>query len=449
MDIKRHIRTVIKATAVSLLFVVVPCYGDPIYDGAWSVKNDSIKVVTVATEDIVYDPFSERIYASVPSSVGDGGNSIAVIDPRNGTIEASIFVGSEPRKLAVSDDGKYLYVALEGSASVRRLDLASQSAGLEFPVGPSPRYGPLFVEDMEVQPGNASVLAISRRNKVVTPRHSGVAVYEDGVQRRVETPGHTGSNVVEFCSDSQHLYGYNNASTEYGFRTMEVDTSGVSVTKVTENVIYGFNVDIECEQDAMYATTGRLVDPLTHTLLGTFGAFGLVRPVPEANRVYFLARTGYSTVEISAFDIRTFIPVGTLEVPKVSGVPRSFIRWGERGLAFNTTGKQIFLIREAKIIPTSVEESRGRLPMTPLLSQNRPNPFKQTTTIEFAVPIAQQVTLRLFDTLGREVRKLVDGYTLAGRHAVTLDSGHLPSGVYFYSLETSSYVETRKLTLLK
>src|SRR5207249_956987 len=60
------------------------------------------------TRDLVYDPFRAKIYASLPSAAGDVGNSVATIDPRSATVEKTIFIGSEPGKLALSDDGRYL-----------------------------------------------------------------------------------------------------------------------------------------------------------------------------------------------------------------------------------------------------------------------------------------------------------------------------------------------------
>src|SRR5688572_28998581 len=77
-------------------------------------ETNSIRQLSIATKDIVYDPFSQMIYASVPSSASSNGNSITEINPVAGTIGPSVFVGSEPTKLALSDNGQYLYVALDG-----------------------------------------------------------------------------------------------------------------------------------------------------------------------------------------------------------------------------------------------------------------------------------------------------------------------------------------------
>lgn len=98
---------------------------------------------------------------------------------------------------------------------------------------------------------------------------------------------------------------------------------------------------------------------------------------------------------------------------------------------------------------TSVEQIRSDIPLTYALSQNYPNPFNPTTTIQFALPKKSRVTLKLFDMIGREVVTLIDGESPAGEFKVLLGAGNLPSGVYFYRLETRDFVRTRKLTLLK
>ncbi len=80
---------------------------------------------------------------------------------------------------------------------------------------------------------------------------------------------------------------------------------------------------------------------------------------------------------------------------------------------------------------------------------NYPNPFNPATTITYSLPQAEQVRLSIYDVLGREVRRLVDAQQAAGRHEVVFDAGTLPSGTYFYRVETPSGVQAKKLVLLK
>jgi hypothetical protein len=83
------------------------------------------------------------------------------------------------------------------------------------------------------------------------------------------------------------------------------------------------------------------------------------------------------------------------------------------------------------------------------LEQNYPNPFNPSTRIAFAIPKASKVQLRILDVLGRDIALLFDGQKPAGAYELQWDAGSLPSGIYFYRLQSGEYVETRKMILLK
>ena len=91
----------------------------------------------------------------------------------------------------------------------------------------------------------------------------------------------------------------------------------------------------------------------------------------------------------------------------------------------------------------------GGLPTKTVLSQNYPNPFNPTTNIAYSLPNASDVMISIFSMLGERVAILVDERQEAGEHSVAFDGRMLPSGTYFYRLETEGFVETRKMVLLK
>ncbi len=83
------------------------------------------------------------------------------------------------------------------------------------------------------------------------------------------------------------------------------------------------------------------------------------------------------------------------------------------------------------------------------LSQNYPNPFNPVTIIKYQLPISNFVSINLYDVLGNEVVTLVNEEQPAGEYEIEFDGSRLPSGIYFYKLLSGSFVETKKMILLK
>jgi len=84
-----------------------------------------------------------------------------------------------------------------------------------------------------------------------------------------------------------------------------------------------------------------------------------------------------------------------------------------------------------------------------LLSQNFPNPFNPTTSIEYKLAEPNFVSIKVFDALGREVAALVNEFMQPGNYNINFNASILTSGIYFYQLKTSSFVQTKKMLVLK
>jgi len=97
----------------------------------------------------------------------------------------------------------------------------------------------------------------------------------------------------------------------------------------------------------------------------------------------------------------------------------------------------------------SVDLTDGRIPSSFALHENYPNPFNPTTTIKYDLADRSHVVLRVYDLLGREVAKLVDGLQEAGYKSLTFDAGGLASGLYFYGLNAGTFTDIKKMTVMK
>ena len=103
---------------------------------------------------------------------------------------------------------------------------------------------------------------------------------------------------------------------------------------------------------------------------------------------------------------------------------------------------------------TDMEDEISNLPKAFVLEQNYPNPFNPSTKIKYSIPSAEMhghasVQLLVYDILGREVAELVNEQQKPGYYEVEFDASKLTSGVYFYKLQTGSFVQTKKMILLR
>ncbi|TDI83749.1 MAG: T9SS type A sorting domain-containing protein [Caldithrix sp.] len=99
--------------------------------------------------------------------------------------------------------------------------------------------------------------------------------------------------------------------------------------------------------------------------------------------------------------------------------------------------------------PLTSVETGSEIPSDFGLGQNYPNPFNPTTNIAFDLPKSEYVSLKVYTLLGVEVATLVSENLPAGKHTIKFDASRLSSGVFFYKLQTSSFVETRKMLLVR
>jgi Calx-beta domain len=310
-----------------------------------------IRRVSMATNDLVYSSATGRIHASRPSSAGSGGNSIAAIDPATGLITSSTFIGSEPNELELADDGQNLYAFLDGTAAIRRFNVQTNTPGLQFTLGEDSFFGRYTVSDLAVAPGNPNLLAVARQHPGVSPPGAGVAIFDNGIQRPTVGPDHSFSaDTLAFSTSPTKLYG----SPSFGpFQTMTIDASGVTVSSTSS--LSSTSGSVKFSGGKLFTSLGHVINPDSDTLLGTFFGVNTRAFVPDATagRVFYVTpESSFGTFSVKAFDINTFLLVGSITLTGVEGTPSSLLRWGPNGLAFRTSGNQLFII-QTSLIPSA------------------------------------------------------------------------------------------------
>jgi trimeric autotransporter adhesin len=306
--------------------------------------------------DLVYSAAKQLLYASVPSDGGLSlGNSIVSIDPYTGVLGLPIYVGSEPGKMTISSDGTVIWVALNGAAAVRKVDLNSQSAGLQFTLGGGTGIynPPQSARALTVMPGQPNTVAVALSTS--NTYSSLVTIYDNGVPRTNAVNGAvqccSGVTGLAFDSTGTKLY---EAGSGYGLAT--VDSTGITSATALNTSIY--TNDLRVDNGRAYLTNGVVLDANLGTQLGVFSvaanqnANGPVAPDSVIGEAFILVNPSFgSSFQINGYDLSTFVLKGSIPIGGVNSFPQnpsSLTRWGQDGLAF-TTGTQVYIFRSSLV----------------------------------------------------------------------------------------------------
>lgn len=237
-----------------------------------------------------------------------------------------------------------MYVGLSGAAKVVRVALGTFTKDIDISLTGDSFFGSRFAEDIVPIPGAPQTIAVSTYYTGVSPRNAGAFVFDNDVSRSASGPGHTGSNRITRGPNGARIYGYNNETTEFGFRSVLVSADGLHEETVKPGLVSGFGVDIQYSGGYVYATTGEVVDPGAMQKLGTIPASGVVRPDAPNARVHFLSSSTISTYHYTAFT-----SLGSFTDASLGGHTR-LIRWGTDGLAAGG-GSTIVLVHGGLVAP--------------------------------------------------------------------------------------------------
>jgi hypothetical protein len=181
------LRLAIGLSAISFVLFGLGFYSSSAASSDDQVTNslgavDSVRRLSLPTNDIVFNAADSKLYASVPGSASAIGNSIAAIDPYAGTIGTPVWVGSEPSKLALANDGRTLYTYLAGAYSIGRYDTRNLQLTSSFLIGQDPNFGLTGATDLAISPDDPNVVAVARQPASSLGPEAGVAVFNNGVR---------------------------------------------------------------------------------------------------------------------------------------------------------------------------------------------------------------------------------------------------------------------------
>ncbi len=315
------------------------------------VSGTEVTTVSLLDNDLAYDAKRNLLYASVPSTDPNYPNSIAVIDPDAGKITTSIPIGSEPNRLAISKGDEYLYVGLDGTGEVARIDLSTMTQDLKFPLGnattPAFTGDQQYVKDMAVLPNNPQSIVISKMVKNWSPSFSGVSVYDNNVKRPNDIPGWGGGGYaiipdsVAVSDDGSMVYGIDYDSSSFELSRFSVSPPGISFIDQTMNLVTTYlPARMQYHNGLLYLTDGVVIDPVKKIRLGTYQFGGLSTEtdcVPDSTqpRTYCLGAPSPpgGTLLLEAFDETSFSLLSTVDTKIQVGAIGAMVRFGTTGFA--------------------------------------------------------------------------------------------------------------------
>ena len=327
-------------------------------------------VLTVGVNHILYEPFTRKLYASVGSgSATITGNSIAAITPETATIGTPVNVGSQPTKMAISDDGNIMYALLGGANSIARFNL--QTKQTEFTISPTiTNYGSLATgfRDVAVQTGSETTIAVDFGYTEGMGLFDINPTAKTGTERGTTTGIYTGSSLHFYNPQTLYLF---NIDTWQTLDDYTITSAGFSYSPAhTSSTLLRFGT-FQLAGKIGFADAGGVADVTTTpaTQLGyynplvPYGATQHVAADTSLARVFFLSNTSSTDTAFSnpdgivGYNQTTFMPTTVLPINmaaiegNTSYTGIDLVRWGQDGLAALTSGGHIYLLRGPVVVP--------------------------------------------------------------------------------------------------
>ena len=307
----------------------------------------SYQTITMAASALVYNPTTSLLYAAIGTGAASNANTIAVVDPVTATVKQFLPVGNDPEKLALSGDGQFLYVGLNGDHKIQRINTATLTIDENFAL--PTLGGPLTVRDMKVIPGspNSIVVALALLG---SPSEAGIALFTSGALVNFlpdDFADHFPSvDSFDFAGTPSVVYSLP-LSINGAFGVFTIDASGIhqQLTGTSGTTSQTTGSIVVSDGKLLYTNSGQIWNPAPQTLAGTYNPSlffaSSVVPVTSLGRTFFLDRFAtfddFQSVSVEAYDQKALTVIGT--VPFLSATVNSttssnMVLWGTNGFAF-------------------------------------------------------------------------------------------------------------------
>lgn len=318
--------------------------------------------------DVVWDARLNLLYVSKPSTANHTPDTILAFSPKLGLNDvAAIWTlqlpsGSNPDRLALTPDGKTLYVGLDGSGTVQLLNItggaSKPTVGSSINLGSDPTDGPYYAMDMQLAPGSSSTIAIARgiplSKKPLQVAQGGVAIY-DGTTARANTVGPSSQptpvliDTIQWSADGTRIYGADNENASGNLYELAVSASGVTLAAADDHLglftVPNLYIHSDPATNLVYGDDGLVIDPATATVKTSFQVSGIMTVDSPGNTAYFVSHppedSNVLEYFVNSYNLATTATGASLDLYNVQGIPQHLIHWanasdGTSGLALTT-----------------------------------------------------------------------------------------------------------------
>jgi trimeric autotransporter adhesin len=362
-------------------------------------------VVNVPANAVVFDPFSQNIYATIPSaSTTVTGNSIVAINPATGAVGSPISIGSQPTVMAETSDGNYLYVGLAGSDSLAQFDLVHQTVVATTPI----QYDSSDVTAtyLAAMPGTDSTLAINFTNS-----WDNFGILDISGNTGTFRPNLSGiyEGVDPIFASPTEIYAYDSETSGAEFYRYSVNSSGLTlIDGTTLDGMGGYQGGFDLAGGLVYGGAGGIVNPSTtppsqiailslpefyEAGITEFGVGAVADPSTQQDFIMMENAAGTWEYGLASFSTNTYLPETTFVMPaSASNIESTWtmLRWGQAGLA-------LLSVPEAEISPQAT---------TQLLLLEGPFVTPQLLTTNSAASLTSSSTTSLTHGAGNTVLTL-------------------------------------------
>lgn len=413
-----------------------------------SINGYSVKqiLLNVKANYMVYSKTQDKLYATVSGTDMIYGNELLVINPYSGAIEKEVYVGSEPNEIKFSSDESYLYVVLNGTPQIVRLQAPSLTIDKYIQVNTAYTKKQYFAKHITVVTNSPKDIVVSRSESGYV---QDVSLFRDGVLQKDSIGYFPAYSISVLLSGTQPdvIYGYNDQSTGYDFSVMQITPTGLKFTKSYPSLVSGFSIP-SLINNKIYSNSGEVVDlsltppiQIAKCMLGSSYYNWQVAVNDSLTRITYASFNYWSKtlLHLEHFSNKRFnlTAIEDIDIPGLStmtsnGQIGSFNYTKKRGMAFIVADSyaktsQVVILPDASVSSSVQQIRQSEISVYP-------NPAVSTIHVN-----GEYTALDVFDAKGCFVER-VSGTDL-------IDISGYSSGVYYLKINDGS--ETRVIKLLK